>query len=160
MSSQTVPIRPTFDSSKRRSPKILEKSRHIEKKVFLMGNFLPNGSYQKTSRNVRATLYCQAQKKDGSWIPASLDLTHLVEPNVVNENGHLHDQAGNVKRNGYLPGGSYHASTQSQCVILSALCKAGKHDWLWSTLDITNFSLTATLSNINGTLHVDPNSTN
>ena len=128
--------------------------------ILLMLGFVPQGSYQLTSRNVRVTLYCQALKKDGNWIPASLDITHIEDANIDNEDGHLHSLAGSAKRKGYLPGGSYQNSTQSPCVILSALCKSGKTDWQWSTLEITNLNLDSTLSNINGALPVDPNSTN
>lgn len=125
-----------------------------------MLGFLPEGSYQKTSRDVRATLYCQALKKDGTWIPASLDLTYLEESNVVNEDGHLLNIIGNLARKGYLPGGDYQNSTQNPSVILSALCKADNSVWTWSTLNITNVSTSATLSNVNGSLTVDSNSTN
>jgi hypothetical protein len=125
-----------------------------------MGNFLPGGSYLKSARNIRVTLYCEARTSDGQWVPASLDLTHLEEAKVMNENGVLLNVVGNVPTKGFLPGGPYLESTRSWSVILSALCKTNLKSWQWSALDITNFFDSATLSNVNGVLCPDTNSTN
>ncbi len=125
-----------------------------------MRDFLPPGSYQLQARNARTTLFCVARKRNGSWIPASLDLTHLDETNVANEDGHLVNLDGDTGRQGYLPNGSYLQSSTDLRVILSALCQRIDQSWQWSTLDITDLDSAAILSLVDGVLTVAPHSTN
>lgn len=125
-----------------------------------MTDFLPGGSYSLHSRDVRVTLYCKALKRNGTWIPTSLDLTHLEETNVANEDGHLVNLAGDVGRAGYLPHGPYLETTVDRYVILSALCQRRDLRWQWSTLDISEFDSTRYISLLDGVLTVEPHSTN
>jgi hypothetical protein len=125
-----------------------------------MRDFLPAGTYPSHARDVRTTLYCIARKRNGAWIPASLDLTHLEETNIVNADGHLVNDKGDAGRKGFLPLGEYLESSDSHRVILSALCQKHNESWQWSTIDITNFNSDTTLSLVDGVLTVDPHSTN
>lgn len=112
------------------------------------------------ARDVRTMLYCIAQKRNGLWIPASLDITHLEETNVANEDGHLVNLDGDAGREGYLPKGTFLLTSAEHRVILSALCQ--KHDlsWQWSTIDITKLENAAILSLVDGVLTIAPHSTN
>lgn len=125
-----------------------------------MREFLPEGSYRSRVRNAKVMLYCMARKLDGAWVPASLDLTHLDETNVANEDGYLVNGDGDAGRVGNLPGGSYLDSTRQRHAILSALCPSQDQKWHWRTLDITDLKDISTLSLIDGELKVDDHSTN
>jgi hypothetical protein len=125
-----------------------------------MRDFLPGGSYKTQGRNVRSTLYCLAQKRDGGWVPASLDLTYLDEANVANEDGHLVNLDGDLGQEGYLPRGSYLQDTKEWQVILSALCQKSDLTWQWSTIEITDFAYSDTLSLVDGVLVRDDHFTN
>ena len=125
-----------------------------------MRDFVPAGSYQMHARNVRMTLFCNAYKRNGSLIPASIDLTHLEETNIANEDGHLVNLDGDMGREGFLPNGSYLLTTVDHCVILSALCQRLDLRWQWNTLDVTHLNAMNTLSLVDGVLVVDPYSTN
>jgi hypothetical protein len=125
-----------------------------------MGVFAPEGNYKKSSRDVRSTLYCVAAKQDGNWIPASMDLTHLEEANIANHDGYLVNLRGNAGRKGFLPKGEYLSTSRDCFVILSALCQTSDRGWRWSTLDITQLKYSISLSNVDGVLTVDGNSTN
>ncbi len=125
-----------------------------------MRDFVPAGSYKLYARNVRTTLYCNALKRNGNVIPASIDLTHLEETNIANEDGHLVNVDGDMGREGFLPQGSYLLTTADHCVILSALCQRLDLRWQWNTLDVTHLNVLNTLSLVDGVLIVDPYSTN
>jgi hypothetical protein len=120
-----------------------------------MGKFVPTGSYSKTSKNIKSTLYDSSQKRNQSWIPAGLDLTALAEANIENLDGFLVNQAGSASGNGYVPGGSYTQTSKGEVVILSADCQKRDQSWQYSTLDITHLAAGKTLSNIDGVLTVD-----
>jgi hypothetical protein len=51
--------------------------------------YVPGGSYQQTSRNIKVTLSAQCQKIDGSWQPSALNITNLNNADVENQNGVL-----------------------------------------------------------------------
>lgn len=125
-----------------------------------MREFLPTGTYLLHARDVRSTLYCMARKRNGIWIPASLDLTYLEESNVANEDGHLVNLEGDLGQRGYMPQGSYLHSTKDRKVILSALCQKDDQSWQWSTLEITQLDAKETLSIVDGVLIPSGNSTN
>lgn len=125
-----------------------------------MRDFLPAGNYRLQARDIRSTLYCKAQKRDGTWIPASIDLTYLEETNIANEDGHLVNLEGDAGAKGYLPQGSYLQSSIEHCVILSALCPTTGRSWQWRTLEITGLFYMTTLSLVDGEFTIDPNSTN
>jgi hypothetical protein len=125
-----------------------------------MRDFLPAGSYRLQARDVRATLYCKARKRNGIWIPASIDLTHLDETNIANEDGHLVNLQGDAGRVGFKPHGSYLKSIDELQVILSALCLRNDQRWQWSTLDITDLDYHRAISLVDGVLTTDPFSTN
>ncbi|HEX2900300.1 MAG TPA: hypothetical protein VHS96_11335 [Bacteroidia bacterium] len=109
---------------------------------------------------MRSTLYCKARKRNGEWVPASIDLTHLEEANVSNEDGHLVNLGGDIGQQGYLPLGSYLDSTREWQSVLSALCQRNDQRWQWCTLEITKMQLIETLSLVDGVLVRDDNSTN
>ncbi|MCU1245438.1 MAG: cyanovirin containing protein [Acidobacteria bacterium] len=117
-------------------------------------SFVPPGSYSKTTQHISSSLYCQAQKRDQSWIDAGLNLTTLASGNVENLDGFLVNQSGGVQ-NGYVPGGSYSKTSRGMQVILSGLAQKRDQSWQWSTLDITHLAPGKTVSNINGVLTVD-----
>lgn len=117
-----------------------------------MASFVPGGSYSLTSQNIASTLFCQAQKRDQSWIPASLDLTNLSSADVANMDGHLVNESGSASSNGYVPGGSYSQTCTGIRVILSAYCQKRDQSWQWSTLDITDLPASAEITNIDGVL--------
>lgn len=120
-----------------------------------MGNFIPTGSYTKTSKAIKSSLYGSAQKRDQAWIAAGLDLTTLQGANIENLDGFLVNQSGSAPAIGYVPGGSYTITTKGQTVILSADCQKRDQSWQYSTLDITHLPVGKTLSNIDGVLTVD-----
>ena len=68
----------------------------------------------KTSRNIKVMLYAEAQKRDQSWVDSSLDLTHLTDLYLSNDNGQLFS--------GFVPGGCDN-TVRSRSVILSAECQ-------------------------------------
>ncbi|MCU1350433.1 MAG: cyanovirin containing protein [Acidobacteria bacterium] len=119
-----------------------------------MSSFVPQGSYTRTTQNISSTLYCQAQKRDQSWIDAGLPLTTLTSANVENLDGFLVNQAGGTP-NGYVPGGSYAKTSRGMQVILAGLAQKRDQSWQWSTLDITKLPAGKTISNIDGVLTVD-----
>jgi hypothetical protein len=125
-----------------------------------MRDFLPGGSYRSQGRNVRSTLYCLAQKRNGVWIPASLDLTYLDEVNVSNEDGHLVNLDGDLGQQDFVPQGSYLHTTKNRQVILSALCQKTDLTWQWSTIEITDLKYSDTLSLVDGVLTRDDHFTN
>lgn len=52
--------------------------------------FVPGGSYAQTCSNIQVILTCEAQKLDGSWHPAGLDITHVPPPgDIANMDGVL-----------------------------------------------------------------------
>lgn len=120
-----------------------------------MSKFVPTGSYTKTSKDIKVTLYCHAQKRNQSWIPAGYDLTSLTSANIENLDGFLVNQGGDAHANGYVPGGSYTITSKDMTVIMSAQCQKRDQSWQYSTLDITHLATNKTLSNIDGVLTVD-----
>ena len=42
-----------------------------------MGNFVPTGSYSKTTKDTTSRLFCQSQKRDQSFQWSTLDITNL-----------------------------------------------------------------------------------
>jgi hypothetical protein len=125
-----------------------------------MRDFVPAGNYKLQARDVRTTLFCIALNRKGNWIPASIDLTHLEETNIANEDGHLVNLDGDMGREGYLPKGSYLLTSKDHRVILSALCQRIDQRWQWSTIDITDLGYTAFLALDDGVLTIVPHSTN
>jgi len=113
--------------------------------------FLPLGSYQLTSRNIKVELTCDAF--DGSGVPkaANLDLTNLVNPDVWNNNGNLQMTDKYQLQDGFQPGGSWKQSCSNISITLS--CEAQKNDgsWVAAIFDLTNLS-SADLWNDNGVL--------
>lgn len=120
-----------------------------------MSAFIPEGSYTKTSRNIESNLYCQAQKRDQSWICAGYNLTNSHAVNLENLDGFLVNESGEGKQNDYIPGGSYLKTSKGMQTILSAFCQKRDQTWQVSTLDITDLGMGQTLSNIDGVLTVD-----
>ncbi|PYQ26688.1 MAG: cyanovirin [Acidobacteria bacterium] len=119
-----------------------------------MSNFVPTGSYTKTTKNTTSTLFCQAQKRDQAFIGAGMDLTNLSSANIENLDGFLVNQAGGTQ-NGYVPGGSYTKTSRGMQVILAGNAQKRDQSWQWSTLDITSLPAGKTVSNIDGVLTVD-----
>jgi hypothetical protein len=119
-----------------------------------MGNFVPTGSFTKTTKNATSTLFCEAQKRDQGWIGAGLDLTNLTSANVENLDGFLVNQTGGMQ-NGYVPTGSYTHTSRKMQVILAGNAQKRDQSWQWSTLDITALPAGKTISNIDGVLTVD-----
>jgi len=119
-----------------------------------MSSFVPPGSYTKTTKNISSRLYCQAQKRDQSWIDAGLNLTELSSANVENLDGFLVNQGGGTNGS-YVPGGSYARTSRGMQVILAGLAQKRDQSWQWSTLDITGLAHGKTVSNIDGVLTVD-----
>lgn len=119
-----------------------------------MSTFIPQGSYSKTTKDISSNLFCQAQKRDQSWIGAGLDLTSLTSANVENLDGFLVNQSGGAQ-NGYVPTGSYAQTSRGMQVILAGNAQKRDQSWQRSTLDITNLPAGKTISNIDGVLTVD-----
>jgi hypothetical protein len=136
------------------------KAKNTRAGGFEMTEFLPAGTYRSQGRDIRSTLYCMARKRNGDWIPASLDLTYLEEANVANEDGHLVNLNGDVGQQGFVPEGSYLHSTKDRQVILSALCQRDDQVWQWSTIEITYLEYADTLSLVDGVLVRDDSFTN
>lgn len=120
-----------------------------------MSTFIPGGSYKQTSQKVKSSLFCEAQKRDQSWISAGFDLTDANSVSLSNMDGLLVADSGTAEQNNYVPGGSYSRTSRNEQVILSAYCQKRDQSWQWSTLDITSLSKGATISNIDGVLTVD-----
>jgi len=119
-----------------------------------MSNFVPTGSYTKTTKNTTSTLFCQAQKRDQAFIGAGMDLTNLSSANIENVDGFLVNEAGGTQ-NGYVPGGNYTKTSRGMQVILAGNAQKRDHSWQWSTLDITSLPAGKTVSNVDGVLTVD-----
>jgi len=119
-----------------------------------MSQYIPEGSYTKTSRNVRSNLYAEAQKRDQSWIPAGLDISQLNSADVTNFDGYLVNSDGKGSSSGYVPGGSYSKTSRNITVVLSAECQKRDQSWQYSTLVISGRT-NVTISNIDGVLTVD-----
>jgi hypothetical protein len=119
-----------------------------------MGNFVPTGSYTKTTKNTTSTLFCQAQKRDQAWIGAGMDLTNLTSANVENLDGFLVNQPDGTHA-GYVPTGSYSKTAREMQVILAGNAQKRYQSWQWSTLDITHLPVGKTVSNIDGVLTID-----
>jgi hypothetical protein len=117
-----------------------------------MGEYVPNGSYKKTSRNIKVTLSAECQKQDGIWQPSTLDITDLNQPTVENDNGTL--KSVSIPRGGYVPTGSYQETSRNIKVILTAECQKQDGTWQPSTLDITNLAYGVDVANNNGQLTV------
>ena len=116
-----------------------------------MGQYVPDGSYKKTAKNVKSTLYATAQKRDQSWIPAGLDVTELNSADVANLDGELVNEGNSGSSNGYVPAGSYKQTSKGVTVILSAECQKRDQSWQYSTLRITDLE-NADIANIDGVL--------
>ncbi len=54
-----------------------------------MGQYVPEGSYKQTSKNIRVTLSADCKKNDGTYNPDTLDITDLDNANIENRNGRL-----------------------------------------------------------------------
>lgn len=117
--------------------------------------FIPGGSYVQTSTDIESNLYCESQKRDGSWIPAGFNLTDVDSADLANMDGFLVNGNGNPAPNNYIPGGSYLQTSKSPQVILSAQCRKIDGSMQWSTLNITDLDRSKTVSNIDGVLTVD-----
>ncbi|HEX2832521.1 MAG TPA: cyanovirin [Thermoanaerobaculia bacterium] len=119
-----------------------------------MSTFLPPGSYAKTTQHVTATLFCEAQKRDQAWIGAGMELTKLSSANIENLDGFLVNQSGGT-HSGYVPTGSYTATSRGMQVILAGNAQKRDQSFQWSTLDITKLPAGRTVSNIDGVLTAD-----
>ncbi|NMH63912.1 cyanovirin [Shewanella salipaludis] len=119
-----------------------------------MSQYVPEGSFTRTSRNIKSTLYAQAQKRDQSWIPAGLDITNLNSAEVTNLDGFLVNTGNHGAPSGYVPSGSYTKTSREITVILSAECQKRDQSWQYSTLVISNLE-NVSISNIDGVLTLD-----
>jgi hypothetical protein len=119
-----------------------------------MEQYVPNGSYDKTSRNIKSTIYASSQKRDQSWIPAGLDLTSLNSADIANLDGVLVNMTNSGSSTGYVPGGSYKKTSKDITVILSAECQKIDQTWQYSSLNITNLG-NVKIANIDGVLTVE-----
>lgn len=118
--------------------------------------YVPRGSYIQSSRQIRVTLYCYAQKVNGSWIPASYDLTSSGFITLANIDEVLvGTPAGSSLVQPKVPGGSYTASCKDIRLVLTAQCKKIDGSWTWSSLDISQ-GVTGDIGNANGNLEMKP----
>ncbi|MBQ4836596.1 MULTISPECIES: hypothetical protein [Pseudoalteromonas] len=119
-----------------------------------MSQYIPEGSFTLTSKNIRSTLYTKSQKRDGKYIPASLDLTNLSSADVANMDGFLVNQTHSGSASGYVPSGSYQKTSDDIVVVLSAECQKRDQTYQESTLVISGLN-NVSVSNIDGVLTVD-----
>ncbi len=116
-----------------------------------MGQFVPNGSYKETSRSIKVVLTAECKKIDNSWQTSSLELTNLNHVHVVNANGVLKANPGNISLSGYIPDGSYKKTSRNIKVVLNASCKKVDGSWQMCSLELTNLN-DAYVVNVNGVL--------
>ncbi|GAB3535747.1 CVNH domain-containing protein [Photobacterium alginatilyticum] len=119
-----------------------------------MSQYVPEGSFIKTSRNVKSVLYATARKRNQSYVPSALDITELNSADVANLDGVLVSQTNHGAPSGYVPSGSYKETCRDVRVILSAECKKIDGSWQYSTLELTDIS-NVSISNIDGVLKID-----
>jgi hypothetical protein len=100
---------------------------------------IPDGTYTRTSKDFKVILTCEARKSNGQWVPVRLDMSEWEQANLENKNGQLINKSGYVKRNGYIPGGSYVNSCRNIKVTLYATCKKLNGQWQKSSLNISNY---------------------
>jgi hypothetical protein len=120
-----------------------------------MGRYQPAGSYLETSTDVTVVLSCEAQQKNGNWIPAELQIQDLAG-GLVNLDGQLMPEHDEEPAQGYVPSGSYQITCRNIKVVLNAKCRRRDQSINDSSLDITNYiTFPGTLVNDNGNLAVN-----
>ncbi len=115
-----------------------------------MGNCIPKGSYKLTCKDIKVTLSCKAQTIEGSWIPASFDLTDVSDADLWNDNGVLKN-SGTATSTGYIPSGSYKLTCKDIKVKLTCKAQTIEGSWIPASFDLTNLT-DADLWNDNGVL--------
>ena len=116
------------------------------------GAFVPAGSYSKTCNNIVVTLHAKAQKIDGSWVPAALNITELQSADIENIDGVLRNVGLGGIPAGFVPEGSYTKTCQDIQVVLT--CQAQKLDgsWVPTAFVLTDIARPGNLANIDGKL--------
>jgi hypothetical protein len=116
----------------------------------------PAGSYTDTCRNIQmkgATLHAICKSLDGREAPTSLRDANRCAQGVVNTNGILNCEVGDV-----LPPGSYIATcrdVQMKGTTLVASCNDGKDRWLSAEMRDAH-KCSGDIANHNGTLRCVP----
>lgn len=103
--------------------------------------YVPAGSYQRTSQNINVTITALCQKTDGSWVqspPLSYSanqagtITDLANMNGVltlfTDNPANHNVSDNLGP--FVPAGSYQRTSQQVSVTLNAVCQKIDGQWV------------------------------
>jgi hypothetical protein len=117
-------------------------------------DFTPLGSYHFTSSNIRVMLTAQCQDFQKKYKNAEAVVTSLPT-NVLFENINavlVNKGVGPLIANKFTPLGSYPQSSKAIKVVLYADCLNAKGSPVKSEIDITNFSTSQTIDNMNGKL--------
>ncbi|GLX91166.1 hypothetical protein Pfra02_37340 [Pseudomonas fragi] len=119
-----------------------------------MSKFIPEGSYQRTSRQVNSNLYGKSQRIDQTWVASGFNISNLAG-GLVNWDGALQPEDNASPATGLVPGGSYKKTTKDISVTLTAYCEKIDRSWHWSALDITNYTPgDGDIANIDGVLKI------
>ncbi len=116
--------------------------------------FVAEGPYLFTAEDVTIVLTADCRNFNGEVKPSSIVITGLPDnAAIANVNGVLH-HTGNWPEGarGYLPRGTYLASSANASVTLSVTCTNQKGARVHATLDITNLPFREPIYNIDGTL--------
>lgn len=116
--------------------------------------FKPLGSYLLSSKNQKVVLSAKCLDVKRNQKDSSIEITDLAT-NIFIENidGKLINKKQEVfTALKFKPLGSYPETSKSIKVVLSASCKNKKGNYVNSQIDITNFSTTQKLANVDGVL--------
>lgn len=115
----------------------------------LSKGYIPTGSYQETSRNIKIVLLAECKKIDGTWQESSLDITNCIKGDITNVDGKLENTSSSSSEKAQTE--SYKDTSRNIKVILSAECKKIDGTWQEVSLDITNWTH-GDIANIDGKL--------
>ena len=117
------------------------------------GTFVPSGSYASTSRYHKVILECTCKDRNKLDKKSSLDITSLVNPSIVNEDGVL-KASGTQKATTFTPAGTYTESCSNIKVTMTSDAMNAKGAYGPSSVDLTDLPLTTQIANFNGVITV------
>jgi len=130
--------------------------------------YVPAGSYQRTSQQITITLNALCEQTGGNWVQ-SAPLTFTADEansfnDIANIEGTLTISPGNGstpnpsgQQNAYTPAGSYQRTSQQITITLNALCEQTGGNWVQSaplTFTATDANSFNDIANIEGTLTI------
>ncbi|MFA9389444.1 MAG: hypothetical protein ACERKD_06535 [Prolixibacteraceae bacterium] len=128
--------------------------------------YIPEGSYLRTSNIITVTIMAQCQKADGTWVdsaPLSYSTVQALQiADIMNDDGVLSIRQGDGtvpnpthELGPYVPAGSYQNKSKAISITINAFCIQNNATWIQSpplSYNAESAGLISDLSNTNGCL--------